>query len=159
MHVVALTIVDRDPVAVDLGHAVGAAGIEGRCFFLGCLDHLAEHLRARRLVEADLVAGVVLNVADGLKEPQRANGGHVGGVGRLVEADSDMALGGEVVDLVRSDLPQEPHQAIPIGEVAVVQVQLGLITEDQVLNSFSPKGAAAASEPVDLIPLGNQQLG
>ena len=50
---VALAIVDGDVVPVDLGHAVRAARIEGRVLVLRHLLHLAEHLRGRRLVEAD----------------------------------------------------------------------------------------------------------
>ena len=61
VQVVALAVVDRDPVAVDLGHAVGAAGVERRRLALGDLDHLAEHLRRAGLVEADL----------GVDEPDR----------------------------------------------------------------------------------------
>ncbi len=62
---VALAVVDRDPVAVDLGHAVGAAGVEGRGLGLGHLDDLAEHLAGAGLVEAD--GGV--DEANGVQHP------------------------------------------------------------------------------------------
>src|SRR5206468_5406593 len=44
MQVVALAVVDGQPVAVDLGYPVRAAGIEGCALVLGYFDHLAEHL-------------------------------------------------------------------------------------------------------------------
>src|SRR5262245_39442176 len=54
MHPIALAVVDRDPVTVDLGDAIGRAWVERRALALRHLDHLAEHLAARRLVEADV---------------------------------------------------------------------------------------------------------
>src|SRR5919106_1658996 len=54
VEVVRLAVVDRDPVAVDLGNPVGRAGVEGCRLPLGRLHHLAEHLAGRRLVEADV---------------------------------------------------------------------------------------------------------
>jgi len=43
---VALAVVDREPVGTHLGDTVGAARVEWRRLPLGCLGHLAEHLRA-----------------------------------------------------------------------------------------------------------------
>src|ERR1700689_1056725 len=51
---VALAVIDRDPVPVDLGHPVGAARVEGRALGLRDFLNLSEHLGRRRLVEADL---------------------------------------------------------------------------------------------------------
>ena len=51
---VGLAIVDGDPVAVELGHAVRRAGVERRRLRLRRLLDEAEHLGGRRLVEARL---------------------------------------------------------------------------------------------------------
>src|SRR6185503_17133989 len=64
VHAVAFAIVHRDPVTVDLGHAVRAARIERRLFGLRHFLHLAEHLAARRLIEANVLG---IDVADRLQ--------------------------------------------------------------------------------------------
>ena len=51
---VRLAVVDGDPVAVGLRDAVRAARVERRLLVLRHLAHLPEHLRGRRLVEADV---------------------------------------------------------------------------------------------------------
>jgi hypothetical protein len=105
-HVVALAVVDRDPVCVDLGHAVGRAGMERCAFGLGHLHHLAEHLRRAGLVEAD----VGVDVADRLQHPHRAEGGDVPGEDGLGEAGEDEALRGQVVDLAGPMLGDDRDQ-------------------------------------------------
>src|SRR5215813_1917698 len=53
VHAVSLAIIDRDPVRVELGHAVWTPWIERRCLLLRHLLDLAEQFRGRRLIEAD----------------------------------------------------------------------------------------------------------
>ena len=60
-HAVAFAVVLGNPVAVQLGHTVGAARVEGRIFVLRNGLHLAEHLAGARLVHA----GVGLAEPDG----------------------------------------------------------------------------------------------
>ena len=97
VQVVALAVVDRDPVPVDLGDAVGAARVERRRLGLRHLAHLAEHLRRARLVEADLR----VDEADRLEDPRHAERGGLAGEHRLAERGLDERLRREVVDLVR----------------------------------------------------------
>ena len=67
----AFAIVDGHPVGVELGDAVGAAGVEGGALALpGLLDE-AEHLGGAGLVDAGLGAGD----ADGFEEVAGAEGG------------------------------------------------------------------------------------
>ena len=66
---VALAVVDRHPVRVELGDAIGAARIEGRVFRLRNRLDLAEHLGRAGLVEAD--AGI--DDADRLEQVERAD--------------------------------------------------------------------------------------
>ena len=68
---------------------------------------LPEHLAAAGLVEADRPVGV----ADGLEQPQRAHADRVGGVLGHLEADLDVALGAEVVDLVGLDAAERCGRA------------------------------------------------
>ena len=68
-----------------------------------------------------------------------------------------MALRAEVVDLVRLDLVDQVHQADPVGEVAVVQVQVGLAVE--VVDPAAVQRRRAADQAVHLVALAEQQLG
>ena len=59
--------------------------------------------------------------ADRLEQAQRADAVGVGGVFGRVEADLDVALGGEVVDLVGLHLLDDADQVGGVGQVAIVQ--------------------------------------
>jgi hypothetical protein len=157
-----VSVVDGDPVGVEFRHAVGAAGIERGGLPLRGLDHLAVHLRGRSLIEANLIADGVLEVANRLEQPQDPDGGHIGRVGRLVEADADVALGGEVVDLRRADLPNQPGQAVAIGHVSMMEHQGSLHLMNVAVQVFDPlgaEGARPADEPVDFVALVEQEFG
>ena len=70
VHAVRLAVVDRDPVAVELGGAVRAARVEGRGLALRHLLHEPVHLAGRGLVEAHLA--LEPEDPDRLEQPQRA---------------------------------------------------------------------------------------
>src|SRR5437763_1170051 len=97
--IVALTEVHRDPVRVDLGYAIRAAGMEGGGLPLRDFRNLAEHLRAAGLIEP----GLQLDLPDRLQDSHRPHAGNVARIFRYVEAHPHMALRGEVVYLVRPD--------------------------------------------------------
>src|SRR5262249_61175605 len=78
--VVALAIVDRDVVSVDLRHAVRASRMERGGLALRGLAHLAEHLARARLVEARLGCGEPC----GLQEAGDTDGVELGGQDRRV---------------------------------------------------------------------------
>ena len=83
-----------------LRHAVRAARVEGRRLSLRSFCDLAEHLGAAGLVEADRPVGT----ADCLDQAQVAHAGGVRGELRHLEADLDVALSAQVVDLVGSQM-------------------------------------------------------
>ena len=95
VEVVALAVVDGDPVAVDLRHPVGTARIEGGALRLGHLLHLAEHLRGAGLVEADLR----IDRPDRVEHSGHAQRGGLTGQHRLAPRGLHEGLGGQVVDL------------------------------------------------------------
>src|SRR6202012_5202441 len=68
VHLVALAVIDRHPVAVDLRRAVGAARIKRRVLALRHRLHEAVHLAAGGLIETGLRRGLV----DGLEQTRRA---------------------------------------------------------------------------------------
>ena len=51
IHPIGLAVVHRDPVGVELGHPIGAVGVEGRGFLLGDLLHQAMELGRAGLVD------------------------------------------------------------------------------------------------------------
>ena len=59
--------------------------------------------------------------ADRLEQAQRADAVGVGGVFGRLEADLDVALGGQVVDLVGLHLLDDADQVGGVGQVAIVQ--------------------------------------
>ena len=103
MEPVALAVVHRDPVAVDLGDAVGAARVERRQLGLGRFADLAEHLRRARLVEADLR----VDEPDRVEHPGHAESGRLAGEDRLAERRLDEGLRRQVVELIGLALAQD----------------------------------------------------
>lgn len=51
MHAISLTVVDRDPMGIELRCCIGAARIEGRGFSLGRFQRHSEQFRGRGLIE------------------------------------------------------------------------------------------------------------
>src|SRR5947209_65721 len=84
VHAVALAVDDRNPVAVELGHSVGAAGVKGGPFALRRLLRLAEHLAAARLVEANSLG---VDQVDRLQDARHTHGVELTGEHRLLPAD------------------------------------------------------------------------
>ncbi|GIV80754.1 MAG: hypothetical protein KatS3mg051_0108 [Anaerolineae bacterium] len=151
MQAVALAVVDGDPVAVDLGHTVGATRVEGRGFALRHFAHLAEHFAARCLVEA--YRGVY--VANGVQQAGDAQRGHVAGEDWLRPRGLHEALGSQVVDLVGLTLLQSQLQRSLVEHVAGDEVQPVL----NVLDAAEVDGAGAPYQAEDLIPLFEQEFG
>ena len=155
---VALAIVDGHPVGIRFGGRVGASRIEGRCLALGHLPHLAVHLGAARLVELRGQPGLV----DGLQDAHGAQGRHVARVLGDVEAHADVALGGEVVDLVGPHPVQELDQVGRVADVTVVQeepdpIDVGILVE--MVDALGIEGGGAADDAVDLVAFAEEELG
>ncbi len=122
------------------------------------LGDAAVHLGGAGLVEADRPVGG----ADGLEHPERAHGGGLGGELGHLEADLDVALGAEVVDLVGPDPVQVADQRRAVRQVGVVQIELGAAPVGVVVEVVDAPGrerARAADQAVDVVALVEQQLG
>ena len=140
----ALAVIDRHPVGIELGDAVGAAWVEGGALVLAGFLALAEHLAA-----ADLVgAGGGKDQAHGLEQVAGAEGGDVAGEQRLLPACGDETLGGEIVDFVRLGVVKDAEQAADVGEVAVDE--LDLVEDAQPAEALADHvGAGAAAQQAD----------
>ncbi len=119
VHAVGLAVVHHDPVGVEFGRRIGAAGIEGGGLALRDFLDLAVELRSRGLIEAALL--VQAQDANGFEQPQGADGVGVGGVLGGFEADRDVRLGGQIIDLVRLNFLDDADQIGAVGQVAIVQ--------------------------------------
>src|SRR5262249_39435193 len=114
VHPVGLAVVARDPVAEHLADRVGAPGMERGLLALRHLDDLAEHLTRRRLVEA----AVEVALANRVEEAERSQRDDVRRVLGDVEADTNVALRTEVVDLVGPDRAHQLVQRRAVAEIA-----------------------------------------
>lgn len=116
-HMVGLPVLLDDPEAVLLGHGIGRIGVERGGLPLGDFLHLAVQLGGGGLVDA---AGLGQPTdPHRFQDAQHAGGHHVGGIFRHVKADLHMALGRQVVDLIRANLTDQLDQADGIAQVAI----------------------------------------
>ena len=151
-HAVGFPVFLGNPEAVLLGNGVGGIGVERRGLPLGNLLHLAEQLRGRGLIEFGLL-GQAQNPA-GFQNPQHAQGVHIAGVFRHVEADLHMALGRQIVDFVGLNEGNNPNQGRRIRQIAVMELDLA----HQVIDSRSIGNGSPAGDAVDFIALFQQKL-
>src|SRR5262249_20711281 len=151
VEVVALAVIDRDVVAVDLGHTVGTARVKRGPLALRRLLDLAEHFARGGLVKA----GPGANLADPFQDARDAHRGELGGQDRLLPAGRHEGHRRQVVDLVRLDLLQEARDGDPVEQVALDQLDLVA----QVLDAGEVLGAGAAHHAVNAVALFEQQLG
>ena len=100
--------------------------------------------------------------ANGLEQAQGADAVGVGGVFRRVEADLDVALRREVVDLVGADLLDDADQVGRIGQVTIVKVKAGTPGVRILIEMIDTGGVEGRGAPLDAmnsVTLGEQQLG
>ena len=138
MNAIGFAIVHHDPVAVELGHAIGRARIERGGFTLGHFLHQAVKFRGRSLIEAGLLFQT--QNADRLKQTQRADSVGIRGVLGGFKADLHMALGGQIVDFVRLGLLNDADQVGRIRQIAVMQVKAGAFNMGIFVNIFDTAG-------------------
>ena len=154
MHAVRLAVVDGHVVAEHLRHAVGGARPQEGVLALRDGLHLAEHLRARGLVEAHLRRVVVGVQADRLEGVQDAAAGHVRGEGGILPRVGDERDGAEVVDLVGLRDLEGAHEARQVREVTGEELHAG----NGVLDESPLRVVLPAHEAVDLVALREQEL-
>lgn len=121
---------------------------------LGNFLHLAVQLRGRSLIH---LAGLGQAAdTDSLQHTQNAQCIHIAGVFGCIEGDLNMALCGQIVDLVGLDLAYQTDEAGGIRQVAVMQMDS--IFLDQVVDTSGVGDGSAADNAVDFIPLLQQEL-
>src|ERR1035437_8830912 len=117
---IGFTVIDGHPVRIQLGHAVGAAGIEGRVLGLRNRLNLAKHFGGGRLIEADLR----VDNTDPLQEVHRAKSSDLSCRSRLLERNANKALGGKIINLGCTSRFQHANAATCIGQVKLKQIEI-----------------------------------
>ncbi|MCY1531169.1 hypothetical protein D9M68_663870 [compost metagenome] len=122
--------------------------------------HEAIELAGAGLVEAGFLFEP--EDADRFEQAQGAQAVDVGGVFGALEADGHMALCAQVVDLVGLGFLHDADQVGAVAEVAVVQVEAGVVHMRvlvDVVDALGVELAAAALDAVNDVALFEQQLG
>src|SRR5437588_8139815 len=155
---IAFAIVHRRPIGKNLRHSIGTARPKRRAFGLRNLLRFAEHLAAGGLVKTRSDSGFTNCL-------QNTNRPHASDIRRVlgnVETHADMALGAEMIDLVRLQIVQQFHQIYRVGEITVVQetsnavnVRIGV----KMIDAGSVKRTRAADNPMHFITFRNQEIG
>ena len=158
VHAVGLAVVLGQEMPVGLGHAVRAARVERGLLGLRGLTDLAEHLRRRRLVEADLPVTRGARRADPAAHPDRfqhpehAQPGHLAGQLGLLPGHGHVGDRGQVVDLVRLHPFHRRDQAALIEQVTADQPDI----LQQLADPADPRVGLAADQAPHLVALGQQ---
>ena len=72
-----------------------------------------------------------------------------------------MALGSEVIDLMRSHFADQSHHAHRVGQIAIVQLELSGSSRDgigEMVDPLTPEAACPPDHAMDFVPLFQQEL-
>lgn len=122
IHVIWFTVVDNDPVTVELGNTIGGTRVERSSFLLGSLDDLTVEFGGGSLVETDTVLETAS--ADSIQKTESTQGINVTSVFRHIERDLDVGLSTQVVDFSRLNLADDVDKACGVSKITVVQEEL-----------------------------------
>lgn len=117
-HAVRLTVVDDDPVRVELRAAVRRAWVEWCSLTLRRLDDLAVQLGRRCLVKFDMLFEATGTY--GIEEAEGAQPVHVTSVFGHLEGNFDVRLRTEIVDLCWLDLGDDVDEVSAVAQVTIV---------------------------------------
>ncbi len=157
---VGFAVVNRNPVRIELGHAIGTARIEGRGFLLRDFLHEAVEFGGGSLIETGLFPET--EDTDRFEDAQRAQGVGIGSVFGFFEADGDVALGGEVINLVGLDFLNDADEVGGIRQVPVMQAETAVIDVRIFVDMIDAVGVEArrpAFDAVHLVTLVEQEFG
>ena len=124
IHAVGLAVIDGDPVGVQFCGCVRGSGVERGFFRLRCFLHFAEEFGCGSLVKP----GLFFKTEDShpFQDAQGAKGILIGSILRGLKGNRHMALGGEIVDLIRLDLLDDSDKVCGIGEIPVVENEISV---------------------------------
>src|SRR5262249_3486167 len=117
--IVRLAIIDSNVEAISFRTSVGRARVKWRLLRLRHLDDLAEYLGRRCLVEFWFYSGFTSR----FKKSDPSSSCATGRLRWHIEADSNVRLRAEIVNLVRLDIAQDRVERAGIIQVAVDEPQ------------------------------------
>src|SRR6476661_7801228 len=160
-HAIGFAVVYRNPVAVELSHGVGRAGVERSGFALGHLLHQAVQLRGAGLVNLGFLGEA--QQAHCFQNAERAYAVHVSHVLGSIERHLHVRHGAEVVNLIGLHFLNDANQVGGVGQVAVVVGQAGVFVPvligHEVVDTVGVEQRGAALDAVHVVTLFEQKLG
>ena len=128
--------------------------MEGRVFGLRRFLDLAIEFRGRGLIEA----GLLFKTQDpnGFEDSQCADSIGICGVFRRFEADRDMRLSSEIIDLVWLNVLDEPDEVGGVGEIPVMHEEVGVLlmgVDIKMIDTLGVERGGAPLHAMDLILL------
>ena len=157
MQAIALPVVHRDPVGVDLRRRVGASRIKRGGLFLRNLLHQSVHLGTRSLIKS----GLRSHLPHRIQQPDRSQPRHISRKFRNIETHPHMALRRQIVNLVRFRLPENFDHRTRIAQIPEVQKDLGPLFVPIPIDPIQPlrvEAGRSADNSMHLIPLLKQKL-
>ena len=115
IHAVRFTVVDDNPVGVELGAAIGRSRVERRSLTLGSLYNLPIKLGCGCLVEFDMF--LESTSPDSVEKTEGSQSVNIGSVFSHFKGDLDVLLGAKVVNLCWLDLGKDVNK---IGAIAAI---------------------------------------
>ena len=107
IHPIALAVVHRDPVRIELGYPIRTAGIKLSALLLRCFLHQSIKLTCTGLVDACFICKAKDPYR--FQDPQHAQSIAICGVLRTFKTNRHMALGSKVIDLIGLHLLDDPN--------------------------------------------------
>ena len=153
-HAIGIAVFLHYPVAIQLGHSIGAIGVERCILVLWHLLHLAVQLAGGCLIDATSVLQMI--GAHCLQDAQYSYSIHIGCKLGSIEAHLHMALCCQVVDFGWHHLAHQLHQRHRVAHVGIVKVKVGF--SFQVRDALTEVNRRAADDSVHLITLLQKQF-
>src|SRR5690606_21098657 len=147
MQVKAFAVIDRDPMAIQFGHTIGAARIERRVFILAFGLDKTKHFTGRGLIKARFRR----ELANGFEQVGYAQPVHDTGRHRLIPRAAHKALRTKVVDFLRPGFDYGALDGACVREVAFVITHLAL--NAQLTQTPAGITAAPGYQSMYFIPL------
>ena len=160
MHAIGFPVIDRDPIGIKLGRAIGAAGLERGRLGLRAIGGVAVKLGRRGLIETHPI--LKTEDAYSLKQPKRPQAIGVGRVLRRFEADLYVALRCQIVYLCGPGLLDQSDQIGRVRHIAIVQEKAGVVVvriDVEVIQARGVERRRAALDAMHDVALVQQELG
>src|SRR2546426_1479425 len=140
---VALAVVHRDPVPIDLRHPVRATRVERGQFILRTLPHPTKHFATRRLVKANFR----VKMAHRLQQASHPESSKFSREYGLIPRGGHKRLGSQVIHLVRLAFLQRVQQGSLIEQISLDKME----SLAQMIDALEALGAGPAYDAGDLV--------